>query len=236
MTDWRVRSAGLAPSSAMDFHLPPHVSFGLLGERAVALDLAADRYFLISPLEAAALAGSSACAADRHVSAKRDALVRRGLLARGAGAAIEPVVAEAPLLSALETESTGADLAWFELACCRASAGLQLRLLGLRATLDRSRKSRHRYSSAPGRGASRDAAIGIAQGYANARLLLPAKQLCVPDSLALAHMLWRRGLDADVYFGVRLEPFLAHAWVQRGDLLLSDMLNTVSEYTPVFRL
>src|SRR3546814_14690928 len=55
----------------------------------------------------------------------------------------------------------------------------------------------------------------------------------LPDSLTLACILWRRGIDADVYFGVRLAPFLAHAWVQRCDMLLSDPLNTVGEYTPV---
>src|SRR3546814_10862129 len=76
------------------------------------------------------------------------------------------------------------------------------------------------------------AALQYAQGFADGRLLLPAKTLCVPDSLTLACILWRRGIDADVYFGVRLAPFLAHAWVQRCDMLLSDTLNTVGEYTP----
>lgn len=76
----------------------------------------------------------------------------------------------------------------------------------------------------------------IARGYDKARVLVPAKRLCVPDSLALAQALWRRRIAADVYFGVRLHPFAAHAWVQLDNLLLSDPLNIVADYTPVFRL
>ena len=58
----------------------------------------------------------------------------------------------------------------------------------------------------------------------------------VADSLALAQALWCRGIAADVFFGVRLNPFAAHAWVQQDNLLLSDPLNIVADYRPVFRL
>jgi hypothetical protein len=58
----------------------------------------------------------------------------------------------------------------------------------------------------------------------------------VPDSLALIACLWRRGLPADLYFGVRIAPFAAHCWVQSGDCLLSDPFDIVREFTPVFRL
>jgi hypothetical protein len=76
----------------------------------------------------------------------------------------------------------------------------------------------------------------MARGYAAARVQLPWRRLCVPDSLALARYLWKRDIDCEVIFGVRLDPFAAHAWVQSGDLLLSDNINVVADYTPVFRL
>lgn len=224
------------PLSAMDYHLPPHVSFGFVGDRAVALDLSADRYFLIAAPEAAALSNVGTGPPDAAAGAALDALVRRRLLGSGAGLPIAPISAAALRLSALETASTGGRVPVVEVAGLRASAGLHLSLLGLKATLARWRIFRRRYERRPGVRATDDAAVAIAQAFADARVLLPAKQLCVPDSLALSRSLWRRGIDADVYFGVRLTPFMAHAWVQRGDVLLSDTLNTVGEYTPVFRL
>jgi hypothetical protein len=220
----------------MAYHLPPHVSFGLLGERAVALDLRADRYFLIAPREAAALATASAAAGEAGPSATLDALVRRRLLGTGRGAPILPISAPALMLSAIEAPPANGDVPLIEVAFLRAGAGLHLRLLALNGTLGCWRRLRRRYARRPRREAADAAAICIAQAFANARVLLPAGHLCVPDSLALARLLWRRGIDADVYFGVRLAPFMAHAWVQRGDILLSDTLNTVGEYTPVFRL
>ena len=54
--------------------------------------------------------------------------------------------------------------------------------------------------------------------------------------MALARSLWRRGIDADLYFGVRLDPFAAHCWLQHDDLLLTDPMNFVADYTPVFKL
>jgi hypothetical protein len=222
----------------MNYHLPPHVSFGFLGERAVALDLSADRYFLIAAPEAAALSGIDRAAGAAASGAALDALVRRRLLGTGAGAPIAPIAATPLRSSALEIAVTG-HVPLLDVACCRASAGLHLRLLGLKAALARWRTLRRRYARQSRPCASDDddgEAARVAQGFADARIFLPVKQLCVPESLALARLLWRRGIDADVYFGVRLAPFMAHAWVQRGDMLLSDTLNTVGEYTPVFRL
>jgi len=221
----------------MQFHLPSHVSFGFVDERAVALDLDADRYLLIAAGEAAALASlGDAVPEEVETFPKTEALVRRGLIARGNGAAIEPVVAEDVRHSALDAALTAGHVPLLEVVRFRASASLHLRLFGLKKTLGGWRRLRSRYQRQLRQLCDVDSPAAVAQAYARTRILVPGKRLCVPDSLALARSLWRRGIAADVYFGVRLNPFLAHAWVQRGDLLLSDRLNTVGEYTPVFRL
>ncbi|MGL3822291.1 lasso peptide biosynthesis B2 protein [Sphingopyxis sp. R3-92] len=207
-----------------------------MDDRAVALDLRNDRYFLIAAVEASALRTAGNAAGGPINGAGINALVRRCLVGTGAGPAIAPVVAEPLTRSAIEMEATSRRIALPEIALIRAQASLSLRFLRLRRTLARWQRLRLRYRSRKPPQDVELAAMQIAQGFADARLLLPAKTLCVPDSLTLACILWRRGIDADVYFGVRLAPFLAHAWVQRGDMLLSDTLNTVGEYTPVFRL
>jgi hypothetical protein len=76
----------------------------------------------------------------------------------------------------------------------------------------------------------------IVQGFQRGMRYYPAKRRCVQDSLALMTCLWRRHLDAELYFGVRLDPFAAHCWVQSGDLLLTDPAASVAEFSPVFRL
>lgn len=67
--------------------------------------------------------------------------------------------------------------------------------------------------------------------FITARRLVPYAPNCLTDSLALAGWLGRSG--ALLVFGVKLEPFSAHCWVQLGDLLLNDRVDTVAQFQPV---
>lgn len=219
----------------MSHHLPPHVSFAFLGGGAVLLDIETDRYLMLrgaeaGALEALAAIGRSSCCPD-------PALVRltaRGLLAEGPGAAVSPISVPTPTASALELAGQTERASALEIARYRAEASLRLRFQGLGATMTRWRALK--VHQRLGRTAGNSDPGVIARGYAAARVQLPWRRLCVPDSLALARYLWKRNIDCDVLFGVRLDPFAAHAWVQSGDLLLSDNINVVADYTPVFRL
>lgn len=231
MKAWGARSAAF-PFLCMEYHLPRHVSFAALGNRVVFLDLNADRYFLLRGADAAAV-----IAADSKASEPVERLIARGLLHAGTGQIVRPVDAVAPTAGALEASEADGSLPLAELLYHRAEAAMLLRVLGLQKTLAWTRRhrrrllARHRDLVDPRTEASR-----LARGFARSRLFLPAARLCVPDSLALARSIWRRGIDADLYFGVRLEPFAAHCWLQHDDVLLSDPLNFVADYTPVFRL
>lgn len=55
---------------------------------------------------------------------------------------------------------------------------------------------------------------------------------CLPRSLALATMLHARGQAATLVIGVAM-PFAAHCWVQQGNMLLTEPLETVQRYTPI---
>lgn len=223
----RSRAAPLRPD--MRYHLPDHISFGLFGERAVLLDAVADRYYLLAGPDADFLAGvANPAPADR--------LAARGLLARGAGQAIVPVEAAERTASALEARGRVARMSACEVGGHRLEASLSLRFRGLSPTIERWRRLRARRSDSAGRSSQAGSVGELARGYAKARLYVPARRRCVPDSLALMRCLWRRGHDAELFFGVRLAPFAAHCWVQKGDLLLSDPLDIVREFTPVFRL
>lgn len=221
----------------MTFRLAPHVSYGLVRGRAVVLDLEVDRYLLLGPAETEALRALGSARDPLPQAASRNLLVRR-LICEGPGHKIAPVDQDRPLASALETGQPGHGVTSFE--ALRGCLGqlLMLRLFGISHLVRNARA----YRAACARHAGgqlvedkRQTAV-IARGFSEARITVPMPRLCIPDSLALARCLWKRGLAADLLFGVQLDPLLAHAWVQSGDLALSDPLNIVADYTPVFKL
>lgn len=73
----------------------------------------------------------------------------------------------------------------------------------------------------------------MAREFNLARVYVPIVPRCLPDAIAMARFLARRGLHADVVFGVAGNPFAAHAWVQAGDLVLSDSVGNVAAHTPI---
>lgn len=219
----------------MEYSLAPHVSYGLVGDRAVMLDLAADRYLRLGVSETSALAalgsGTPPCPPPNP-----GALLARGLVRAGPGPAIAPVAQPRPVASALECDLAGGGISVVEALGSTVGALLLLRALGLQRTVAHWRVGKSRRARSGALRDDPDCAAYLARGFAEARIAVPMPRLCIPDSLALARRLWARGLAADVYFGVQLDPLLAHAWVQSGPLVLSDPLNIAADYTPVFRL
>lgn len=65
------------------------------------------------------------------------------------------------------------------------------------------------------------------------RPLYPREYLCLFDSLALIHFLAQFGHFPHWVFGVKLEPFAAHCWVQHEALALNDVVEAVRQYTPI---
>ncbi len=49
----------------------------------------------------------------------------------------------------------------------------------------------------------------------------------------MKRLLAQRGCDARLVFGVTM-PFSAHCWVQAEDVVLTDTLDIVRRYQPIF--
>lgn len=218
----------------MTHKLPYHVSYGRLGDRAIALDLLADRYFLLGADQADALHKLEMGRDNPISSSALASLVANGLLSADQGKPVQPVSAPAVRLSAIEVDAIApTPVRSIEIAWRRVWVELLLYGLGLQGTLGKWQRWRLAGSmSAP----SHDRALAIAQAYAEARVLVPGKRHCVVNSLILLSLLWRRGAAADLYFGVHLDPFAAHCWVQIDDIVLTDPVDVVAEFTPVFQL
>lgn len=226
----------------MNHHLAPDMSFCFIGASAVMLDLKADRYYRLDRRHSAVLRAFAGSTCDADLEA-RQSLIAKGLIRPGDGPPAKPVSALPVTASVIErqpprpNDMKECSISTVELIVHRFTAGQALRRLGLLRTVRYYRRRRDRFADQQcGLQGSRDRAAAIAASFADRHRFFPAKRRCVPDSLALAAILWGRGCAAEVYFGVRLDPFAAHCWVQQGDLLLSDPLDSIAEFTPVFEL
>ena len=65
------------------------------------------------------------------------------------------------------------------------------------------------------------------------RLFYAREYLCLFDSLALIEFLSWHDVFPNWVFGVTVDPFEAHCWVQTGDVVLNDTLTKVSPFTPI---
>lgn len=75
--------------------------------------------------------------------------------------------------------------------------------------------------------------IEEAAAFRRVRLYVPVGMRCLVDSVALARFLRRRKRNVHVVFGVAVDPFSAHCWVQAGDIVLNDTLGNVTSHTPI---
>ena len=75
--------------------------------------------------------------------------------------------------------------------------------------------------------------LGLAVRFRKVRRLIPIGGNCLGDSLALMCWLGRGEERATLVFGVKLDPFAAHCWVEREDIILNDHPERVERFTPV---
>jgi len=73
----------------------------------------------------------------------------------------------------------------------------------------------------------------VAMRFAIARRFVPIPRNCLTDSITLLHWLARHGERATLVFGVKLDPFAAHCWVETDGNLLNDHAEYVERFTPV---
>ena len=70
-------------------------------------------------------------------------------------------------------------------------------------------------------------------GFQALRPSFPRNYLCMFDSLALLHYLFRHGVSADWIYGVQPNPFEAHCWLQSDSVVLNDLVDHVRKFTPI---
>jgi hypothetical protein len=216
-------------AAAMHFRLRTGLSFCFVGERTIFLDLRDDRYFCLGPeLENA----FHAWAASGEASADAAAVLARHRL-------LEPAE-EAESWSRPSHETPKSSL--LDLPIDRLRPGpvtaafakllevsIRLRL----GTLERMAERLRRQKTRPGSALDPQRSARIAHAHETAALFTASHDKCLWRSLALAEHLSRTGLACELFLGVRLRPFQAHCWVQVGDAVANDRVETVRTFTPI---
>lgn len=222
----------------MGYALPADLSFCLTGGRVIFLNLAQDRYFRLG---AGADAAFQTLLSSGHASEEDiEALVRLGVIRPTTdGGGLIPAMVMAPSRSVLETEPPGRRPGiWMTLQVLDAVARSwrALKLTPIARVLQRLRRTRARALDRSGKvqiEARADDVLAVAVRFNRARRAVPINTVCLLDSLALVDFLARRGMCADLIIGVKLNPFVAHSWVQHRDVILNDPLDRASAFTPI---
>ncbi|CAD0306534.1 lasso peptide biosynthesis B2 protein [Xanthomonas hortorum] len=218
------------------YTLRDDLSFCRIGKRLVFLDVGNDRYFRLPSAQEHSLLAY--LAQDPVSEPEIDGLVERGLLVQGSQASAGPQPSVMPVArSAMETPIPARRPQLFEL--------FEVLMLVLSTRLALKRTPLSKILGSLSAGAQRKRAqqssvarleqqlIDAASVFRHARVWVPVEMRCLLDSVALARFLRRRQLDARIVFGVALDPFTAHCWVQAGDLVLNDTVGNVHAHTPI---
>lgn len=214
-----------------------NLSFCQIGEHFVFLDIDKDKYFCLpAPMEQAL---ASHLDEGRMLDPRVSKLLERHTLSDRHNPAIRNIKGIKPAgRSAMETPLPEKRLRPFvllEVLVIVLCTKLELKFFTLKHVLDGLCVEKHHQMTQvkPSivlleRRLSDAAAI-----YRRARLYVPINMRCLLDSLAMAKFLRRRQLHTHIVFGVALDPFSAHCWVQLGDLVLNDTVGNVNSHTPI---
>lgn len=232
-------------SSAIDrsvwsfLSLSPHLFAAAVDDAVVLLDTLQDRYSLLEGPPATRLARLMAVPAPAHAGFP---IILPAIIVRALHEVGQSVAREASMERwSVPTEAWSDDVGTttdgrVRLSCAgdllRARA--QIALLPLhRILLAVRRRARQ-----PGRSAIEDTSglATVLAAHRRQRALVPIERRCLIDCLALVHGLARRSLRVDWMFGVRLQPFEAHCWLESGGLLLTDEVDIVRQFRPILRV
>lgn len=216
---------------AMQVGLRRDVYYCVANQQIALLDLRADRYYCLpAPVEAAL---KRVIEAGGDSSGETDALaplLKRQLLETGIPWTSRTPSIDPPRISAMDSHHEPTDLILVGRA---ALSNLQAMQTLKRKSLLTIIETRRACKTTARPDAMQRALPELVASFLVVRRLLGAHDKCLRWSLAMTDYLAALGHFPNLVLGVRLRPFAAHAWVQAGDVVLSDRLDHVLLYTPI---
>lgn len=109
-----------------------------------------------------------------------------------------------------------------------------LRFVSIERTVTRVKRRRARHIALGGRPPSDERINELVEIYKILKpLFVTVKDQCVYNSLFLIEFLAIYRVYPSWYFGVRLNDFYAHCWVQDGDIVYDDFVDNTSQNQPI---
>jgi len=227
-----------------EFFLPLHVHFCCRGDALVFLDLQKDSYTLVNG-EASSILRSMCSPNNVEMLDQKqidilEELVDVGLLTKNhdAGKHASPTEIGLAMESLLDTEApvefriTTVHVWRFIAACTTAVVRLRWNRLEDTVQSVQLRKSCC-FPKAPLPFAKARELTAI---FNRLRSFFPRNYLCLYDSLALIEFLARFQLFPTWVFGVKLEPWAAHCWVQEAPFTFNEGAEEAAGYTAVMTI
>lgn len=225
-----------------EFFLPPYVHCCRRGDAFVFLDLKQDDYTLVAGDAAAALhalaselqtigtANSAAEALRELVSGgllTTDPEIGRPFAATHCDLALDTLLDRTRRNVAVKAS----DWLNFIAACTAAAARLRWgRLENTVAAVARRKAMR------ADRPLDLTKARHLTAVFQRLRGLFPANYLCLFDSLAMIEFLARYDVYPTWVFGIRLEPWSAHCWLQQAQFTFNEGVEEAACYTPIMAI
>lgn len=227
-----------------EYFLPRHVHFCCRGDDFVFLDLRQDDYTLVNGNAAGSLrilspTGQLSDSRTESIDALKQ-LLEGGLLTtdRSVGKEIRATNAELALELLVEADAmlpgrpSIPQLCRFMAACTTALARLRWSRIEDTVKAVEQRKARHVSHQDFDMNLARE----LTAVFHKLRALFPHNYLCLFDSLALLEFLARYGIFPTWVFGIKLEPWAAHCWVQEGQFVFNEGVEEAASYTPIMTI
>jgi hypothetical protein len=225
-----------------EYFLPLHVHCCQRGDAFVFLDLKQDDYTLITGEAAGALrtlAETAPAEPSATIGNALRELVSGGLLTTDPRAgrrftATHSDLAMEPLLDSETPPHVTVRLSdWvnFIAACTTAAVRLRWHKIENTVAAVARRKALH-----GDRDIDLEQARHLTAVFQRLRSLFPANYLCLFDSLALIEFLARYRVYPTWVFGVKLEPWAAHCWIQQGQFAFNEGVEEAASYTPIMAI
>ena len=118
--------------------------------------------------------------------------------------------------------------------CSLAVVTISLNVFGVKSAIGRMIRLQQRGQRGATAADGTSKVTNLTARFFRLRLLFyTARNKCLFDSLVCWEFLRRWGFPSTFVIGVKMKPFGAHAWVQWGDLILTDAPEMVSNYRPL---
>lgn len=235
------------------YYLSKHAFFCLADNHYVFLDLRSDEYLCLGRTHTNAIKGllDGQQVVDNHLTNSQlqetrnsnssvviQALLKKGIFVQDEAYGKVPArpsvdAPAASLIEAFDKTRSRIDTAhiWHFFAAA-ATASRELRWGCIERTVRRV-EARKLYRATDAAAVDSSLLANQLDTFQTLRPYYPRPYLCLFDSLALLHFLARIGVFPQWVFGVKLEPFAAHCWVQAGEIVVNDIVDNVRDYTPI---